>query len=363
MKLLIVFNHIAPYKVRLFNEIAKHHDLTVIFERDKARNREKAFYSEKDFKFKAIFLHGIKFGDENTFSNGVVKHLRRNSYDLVILNGYSNIPELRAIKYLKRHFIPFGLYINGGIVHKESNFKKRYKTKYISAASFYMSPDEKSNEYLVYYGAEPKKIYNYPYATIYKEQILKRKPDNLEKEALKTKLDLPYEKIYVSCGQLIERKNYMALLKFWKNMPKKSHLLIFGSGKQKDELVRYAYVNHLANVHIMGFTSQDELFDYYKVAEAFIFPSKEDIYGHVINEALSQGLPVITNNTVNSGLHLISDGYNGFVVPDFDENGVLEAIEFIGKHDLFNNCVETASHNTYDVMVQNHLEIFEKVKQ
>ena len=120
--------------------------------------------------------------------------MKHNKYDLIIRNGYSKVPELLAIKYLKKNNIPYGLYINGGIVHKESNFKKNFKSKYISCASFYMSPDEKSNDYLVYYGADRSKIYNYPYATIYENQILKNKLSEQEKNELKEKLNLPYKK-------------------------------------------------------------------------------------------------------------------------------------------------------------------------
>ena len=361
MKILIVFNHLAPYKVRLFNENAKYHDLTVLFEQDRTTYREKEFYSENEFNFKALFCKGIKFGFENTLTNGVTKHLKNNKYDLIIMNGYSRLPELLAINYLKNNNIPYGLYINGGIIHKESNFKKKFKTKYISGAKFYMSPDEASNEYLVYYGAERNKIYNYPYATIYERQILKKPLSIEEKNSLKEKLNVPYKNIYVSCGQLIERKNYMALLQIWNNMPSDSHLLIFGTGKQKNELNRYVKDHDLKNVHFMGFKKTDELFEYYHISEAFLFPSKEDIYGHVINEALSQGLPVITNNTINSGLHLIKNQYNGFVVEDFKQSDVLKAINYVKKHGLFNNCVNTAKDNTYEVMVKNHLDIFDEV--
>ena len=57
MKVLIVFNHPAPYKIRLFNELAKHLDLEVIFEREKASDRPDAFYNAKDFNFKYTILN------------------------------------------------------------------------------------------------------------------------------------------------------------------------------------------------------------------------------------------------------------------------------------------------------------------
>lgn len=364
MKILIVFNHIAPYKIRLFNEIAKYHDLTVIFEMDKANYRENEFYSETNFKFNAIFLHGLKFGFENTLSNGVTKHLKKNTYDLIIMNGYSKVPELLAIKYLKKHQIPYGLYINGGIIHDESKWKKNFKTKYISGANFYMSPDKHSNEYLVYYGADASKIYNYPYATIYDKDVLTKPLTDEEKDSLRKELNVPYKNVYISCGQLIERKNYKALLQIWTKMNKEDdHLLLFGTGKQKEELEAFVKEHELSNVHFMGFKPTSELFKYYRISKAFLFPSKEDIFGHVLNEALSQGLPVITSNNVNSGLSLIKNKFNGFVVENFKEDEVLKAIDYINKHDLFINCVETSKKNTYEVMVKNHLEIFDEVSK
>ena len=114
-KVLIVFNHPAPYKVKLFNELAKHIDLTVIFERDSASDRNKSFYTENDYKFKTAKIRGLNIGKENKFSRGVLNHLKHDKYDLIIMNGYSKFPEMKALDYLIKHKIPYTLYINGGI--------------------------------------------------------------------------------------------------------------------------------------------------------------------------------------------------------------------------------------------------------
>jgi glycosyltransferase involved in cell wall biosynthesis len=53
----------------------------------------------------------------------------------------------------------------------------------------------------------------------------------------------------------------------------------------------------------------------------FVFLSKEDIYGHVINEALSQGLPVVSSSHVNAAAHLIKNGYDGFLIDLGDPEG------------------------------------------
>lgn len=361
MKVLFVFNHPAPYKVQLFNELSKHIDLTVIFERNKNKDREKDFYSKNKYNFKSIFIKGIKLGNENMISNGVTKHLKKNSYDLIIMNGYSNIPELKAIKYLKKHNKEYALYINGGIInHKESKWKKNLKTKYISGAKFYFSPDERSDEYLVYYGADKSKIYNYPYATIYDHEVLDKKPSKEERENLLKELNVTGENIFVSCGQLIERKNYLKLVELWKDQPVSNTLLIIGSGKQKPQIEAYISENKITNVKLLGYLNRDEIFKYYRISDAFIFPSKEDIYGHVVNEALSQGLPVISGNNVNSALHLEKNEAKELILEDIDSKSLNNAINYVLSHDLFNESTAIARENTYEKMVRNHLDIIKE---
>ena len=146
-KVLIVFNHPAPYKVRLFNELSKYFDLHVIFERNKAKDRSNSFYFEQNYSFKIHNVKGLKLGRENFISNKIVKHVKQNQYDLIIMNGYSQFAELKTIKYLHKQNIPYVLYINGGIINQsESKFKKNLKTKYISGAKAYISPDKQSNK-------------------------------------------------------------------------------------------------------------------------------------------------------------------------------------------------------------------------
>ena len=81
MKICIVFNHPAPYKVRLFNELAKKHDIFVVFERKASSGRAKNFYNE-EIHFPHIFLKGINVGEENFISNGIKTHLKQNKYEV-----------------------------------------------------------------------------------------------------------------------------------------------------------------------------------------------------------------------------------------------------------------------------------------
>ena len=357
-KILIVFNHPAPYKVRLFNELSKNFDLHVIFERKSASDRSKGFYFEEKYEFKTHKIHGIKVGSEGLLSRGVKRHLLKNEYDLVIMNGYSHFPEMNAINYLKKWKIPYVLYINGGTIKKESRLKYRVKRHYIRQANAYFSPDEGSDKYLEYYGANPKHILNYPNSTIYENEIAKEKPN---KEELRNELGIKFDKVFISAGQLIKRKNYLSLVEEWQKFPGNYGLFLIGDGKQRKEIESLIKEKNLKNVVLKGFLSREELFKYFRASDVFLFPSKEDIYGHVINEAMSQGIPVISTKNVNSANKLIKNGTNGYLLEKLEGDEFKAAVDGVLKLDAFDRCVSTAKENTIEKMAEVHVKMINEV--
>ena len=356
-RILFVFNHPAFYKVRLLNELSKYFEIDVIFERRKNKDRNKFFYSESNYKFNLIPINGIKLGNENFLSFGIKKYLKNNhaKYDYIIMNGYSTMAEMIAINYLHKKKIPYYFYINGGIINfNESRFRKNLKTKFISGASLYFSPDENSNKYLEYYGVDKNKIKNYIYSTIYKDEIASSLPSEKEIKEHKKKYNLVDEKLYISTGQLIKRKNYLNLIKSWPK-DKNKVLLIFGEGKQEKKIRKYLQKNNIQNIILGGYKSRDYILNEYRFAYGFIFSSNKDIYGHVINEALSQGLNVISTKKVNASIKLINDK-NGYLIDEINEDNLsvaLSKIEKLNKKDA----LKTAKENTIELMVKSHLKI------
>ena len=110
---------------------------------------------------------------------------------------------------------------------------------------------------------------------------------------------------------------------------------------------------------LLDFVARDVLFSYFQAADAYIFPSKEDIYGHVINEALSQGLPVISNKGVNSALRLIKNDENGYIVDINQDEEIDNAIaNVLNKPEMQNKALDTSRENTLEIMAKVHLEAF-----
>ena len=365
MKVLWLFNHPAPYKVDMFNLLGKECDLSVIFEREKEGGRNSIFYGEeKHFNYK--ICKGLKWGSIESFSLTPIKELKKNKYDVVVINGWRTLTEQKTISYLKKHNIPYIFAINGGIIkQKENKLFYRIKKKYISGASLYITPDSSSANYLLHYGASKDKIRYFHYSSIFNKDVL---PKPLEKkEKIKLRNELGYakenEKLFVSSGQLIERKNFIYLVNIWKKLPSNYKLIISGEGYQKDEILRLIKENNLANVELSRYLKKKDILRLFSISDGFVFLSKEDIYGHVINEALSQGLPVISSNKVNASLNLIEDNKNGFVVSLNDEEGILKAIKSDKLESMGMDAIKTAKENTIERSMLDTLSILKEFNE
>ena len=359
MKVLFVFNHPAPYKVRTFNELAKKLDIFVIFERTKAKDRPDSFYNINEYNFPHIFLKKGYFGNEQTCSGEVKKYIKEHhqEYDLIVMNGYHTFAEMKAIKYMKKHQIPFILQINGGIAKEENAIKRKIKTYYISAADKYLSTGPESDKYLIHYGARQEDIYHYIYSTLEEKDILIKPVDKESKYVFRKEHKLPLSHLFVSDSQFISRKNNLQLIRLFKKLP--YHLLLIGEGKEKEMYEEVIRNEKIDNVILHSFMPKDELYVFLKNSDYFITLSKFDIYGHTSLEALANGLPVISSNKVVSSCQIIKDGYNGYLVDINNEKQILEAMKNIDKIDS-NNCTLSAKEYTVENSAK---EIFHALKE
>ena len=347
MKIFFSFNHPAPYKVRTFNELNKELDIFVIFERTKAKNRPQSFYNCNQYNFPHAFLKRGSFGDEQSNTGELKKYLKQhhNEYDVIVMNGYSTLTEMRAIRYLIKHKIPYVLQINGGVTRKESSIKKKIKTYFISHAYKYISPGDEADKYLLTYGAKKEDIFHYPYSTLQVQDVLSKPISQEEKAAIRKEFNMFDSPLFVAASQFIERKNNVYLINLFKNLD--ANLILAGDGKEKELYERIIRENDIKNVKLQDFLKKDQLYRFLQASDYFITLSKEDIYGHSTLEALANGIPVISSDRVVSSRQIIKDGYNGYLVGIQNEKQIIDAINNIKKI-VNTNCIESAKTYTIE---------------
>lgn len=360
MKILWLFNHPAPYKVEFFNRLGKDHDLTVIYERYAEGGRNQAFYSNKTQSYTAIYLHSLKLGGVNNLSFKVLHYLRRhNDYDLVVLNGWRTATERIALSYCKRHHVPYVFYINGGIVKKnENNLAYLAKSHYISGATYYLAPDPCSKEYLLHYGAKEERIHLYPYGSLSEEECLNAPYEKEAVAKLRKKLHIVGEKVFVSAGFFVKRKNVESLIEAWTKVPSSYSLYLIGEGPTKKSCIALAKKLKLDNVFFLPYAKHDALFRFYRACDGFLFPTHEDIYGHVVAEAMSQGLPVYASDNANAAKLLIKPRENGMILDFANQEEVAMALTLDLGEKAKQNAIDTAKGYTYEASAKAHEALF-----
>lgn len=85
MKVLFTTNIPAPYRIDFFNELSKYCDLTVLFERNNADDRNKEWLNSKDIKFRCKYLKGIKRGKDSAFCPQITKIVKKEKFDIIVV--------------------------------------------------------------------------------------------------------------------------------------------------------------------------------------------------------------------------------------------------------------------------------------
>ncbi len=315
VKVLYLTNLPAPYKVDFFNRLGKFCELTVLFERNTASNRDGKWKSDERRSFDAVFLKGIKTGKEDALCFSVVRYLEKSDYDFIVICGYTTPTSILAITYCKIKRIPYVLSIDGAKDTTENGAKRWLKSLLIRGAQLYLCPGRESFNYLLHHGANEKKIRIYPFTSLQEKQIDSQILSLEEKNKIKHELDIQEEIMILAVGQYINRKGFDILLNAVDFNDPRIGVYIIGGEKPLDEYIRIIGEKSLINIHFLDFQKSDMLKKYYHAADVFVLPTRCDIWGLVINEAMANGLPVITTTECVAGIELVQDDENGYLIP------------------------------------------------
>ena len=108
-------------------------------------------------------------------------------------------------------------------------------------------------------------------------------------------------------------------------------------GEVNEEYKKIIEENHIKNVYFLNHMSTEKLNEYYLCADIFVLPTRSDVWGLVINEAMSFGLPVITTTSCVAGMELV------------DSNYLYDAEDFESLHDLIASLI----HNNDEMKKQS----------
>ena len=299
IKLALLINMIAPYRLPIYSALADQFDFLLLHggkeaNRDTWSNFEDALPNAKvvqawGWQVRHVVKVRGKVFDERFIhiTPGFAWHLLRFQPDVVISNemGFrSMIALVYGTVFRKPVWICWE-----GTEHSERSIgflKKVVRKIFAFWAEHWVTFGQTSMEYLLSLGV--------------KRELILQSQNAVDEERFKADVQPAWviqpRPVVLHVGQFIERKGIGLLLNAAASLQQcglEFSLLLVGSGRDKQALERRAQSLDLKNVHFLPAQPPDRMPSVYRSADLVVFPTLEDVWGLVANEAVLSGIPVL----------------------------------------------------------------------
>lgn len=348
MKVVILHPPLYPVNHKLFNELGKYCDLHVICFGDNPRlhiNWKSRDFISAENNYKLIVLKGPSVSKRLQFSSSYLKYIYNTKPDVVISTAFW-IPSLlssilkRILKYKFCVLTDANLYTASNL----SLIKNLLRKFIVYKSDILLSGSKLTSEYLYQLTNDHFKIKS-SYQVIDVKDWRDRLLQIDDKSDLRVNHNIhENDRVLLCVSNLEQKKNIESIISQMKYL-NDYKLIIIGEGDLYNDLKDLVDKLNLNNlITFLGRKNGTNLLKYFKMADIFIFPSKNDQFGFVVSEALASGLPVICSEFAGAS-SLIEDGFNGYII---DPNNF-----YHGKINLIYKNLEQFSQNAI-VSISNY---------
>jgi len=146
-------------------------------------------------------------------------------------------------------------------------------------------------------------------------------------------------------GRLIECKGLDLLLDAYEKVQDTRNitLWVMGNGPLEKELKVDVGKRGLTTVTFLGFLGEREKWVYYLASDIFVLPTRGDVWGLVVNEAMLCGLPVICSKFAGCCSDLVEDDVTGFVVNPYETGNFVAALRTLISNDLLRSAMSESA--------------------
>lgn len=218
--------------------------------------------------------------------------------------------------------------------------------------------------YLQAEGVSPARVFVAPQAIDQERFSAGASAEGLER----ARAALPGGQIILCVARLMEEKGIPVLLRAAALLSPGEFTLVFaGDGPRRSAYEAMAGAAGLKTTVFLGHIPNDALAPFYRLATVAVLPSVttrafRECWGLVVNEAFSQGCPVVVTDAVGAAASgLVTDGRNGFIVPEGSPDHLASALRRILEDPrlrgaLAANARAAAAEWTQERMVQGFLD-------
>ncbi|MGD2063707.1 MAG: glycosyltransferase [Nitrospirota bacterium] len=318
---VVYWNNIpSPYMVERFNALADRgtFDFEAWFN-DRSHSDRSWDVDEANWRFRHRYLPATRLR-RRTFHWPLPMLGRRPD---VVVSLYAEpafivgwmLAKLRGVKTGFRVLMTHGRWVSR---HPAKEALKRFLFQRVDAIE---TPGEDGRQFAMRYGVPAERIFFATHTVDVRHFYSIASAARVQRDALRAEVGLQGT-IFIYVGRLLKGKGVHYLLEAFETVQRQStqpvSLLLVGDGPEEDQLKQSCAERHIANVVLAGFKQKPDLPLYYGLADVFVFPTLDDCYGLVVDEAMACSLPIVSTSAVGEIRDRIEEGVNGYIVPPED---------------------------------------------
>ena len=266
----------------------------------------------------------------------VVREVSSGHYDVLWVHGYNHITSWLAVAAARARGTRVLIREEQTLLHGRPWYKRAMKqvalrTLLSQVSGLYIG--EQNRHYFLHYGVPRSRLFPARYCVdndFFQQKAAELSPRrHTVRATFGIDDDAP---VVLFVGKFIEKKQPLLLLEAFERV-RRGHrcwLLLVGDGPLRQAAEGLIARHQIPNVRMAGFLNQTELPAAYAAADIFVLPSAfHETWGLVVNEAMNFSLPVVVSDKVGCGADLVRPGWNGFIFPHRDAQGLARAIAML----------------------------------
>ena len=313
MKIAYITNNVAPFRIDLLDQLAEISDgVNLYYFNDIDEGVNPRYVSRRPLIAKCICLKNM-----NHVSR--LKTVLEN--DIIVFDGYSGKEKIIMLLHMLITKHRYYISIDGIIERSKTpnRVKNLIKSIILKHSECVFSTNLSTDEILRKINRNIH-IKRHIFTTLCKEDF--EYIEGINTNDIRSSYGINKgEKIVLFVGKYLRTKGIYELLDCIND---NYRYILVGGDLSNLELKDYIIPN---NVISIPFLEKKEILALMKTADTFVLPTYTDVWGLVIIEALSAGIPVVTTEQCNAGVEMISEGENGFIIPIKDSKALSRAID------------------------------------
>jgi glycosyltransferase involved in cell wall biosynthesis len=334
IKFYFYTNLLAPYMFHRWKMISEAYPGSMVILTRKPDPARPWKYRPEEMEFPCVnYPETIKLSNHLSWSKGLRQFVKKTNTKGIIhlFEDVSGLNILNILRVIKKE--TFLLINDGGFPETTKRFSQKIRWNLIGNKCFgVITAGEIGNKYMQAWGFPSEKIYNSYLShdikafTSYRDSEL----GEIERSMVRDSLKIDNGSTLVLCNsRLLDWKRiedlYGSINYVSEKARNKMFLLLLGDGNHKEPLNNLLKLNSIRFKWIPS-VSYNEVMKYHLASDIFVLPSEGDIWGLVVNEALSMGKPVICTNRIGAS-QLVKNEWNGFKINARDPKALAISLE------------------------------------